>query len=69
MAQQDTPAADSGILITEELAAKAFAAWETNLRGNRPSFLSRDDVDRMAVGDSATASAVYFMGLLREVAA
>lgn len=64
MAQQDT-AADSGILITEDTAAKAFNTWETAFRDRPADYLTFEEVARLEVADLATARAIHFMALLR----
>lgn len=68
MAPATTPAAGSGTLITQETAAKAFAAWETAFRENAAAFLSADETAQLAVADVSTSRAIYFMALLRKVA-
>lgn len=66
MAQQDTQAAGSGLLITEATAAQAFDAWETAQRANPENFYTPEEVARMEVADVSTARAIHFMALLRQ---
>ena len=66
MAQQPTPAAGSGLVITVESATQAFDIWETRYRESPSDFLTADEVARMEVATVAERSAIYFLALLRE---
>lgn len=66
MAQQQPPAAGSGILITEAAATQAFHLWETDLRERPDAYLTPDEVARLEVADLATSRAIHFMALLRQ---
>jgi hypothetical protein len=69
MAQQHTPAAGSGILITEATAAKAFEAWETDSRERPEGFYTSEEIARMEVAELSTLNAIHFMALLRQAGA
>ncbi|MEW6479758.1 MAG: hypothetical protein AB1455_09935 [Pseudomonadota bacterium] len=66
MAQQQPPAAGSGILITEAAATQAFHLWETDFRDKPADYLTFEEVARLEVADLATSRAIHFMALLRQ---
>jgi hypothetical protein len=69
MAQQNTQAAGIGTSITTESAAKAFEAWENEFRKDPDGFMTPEETARMAAATVSEQRAIYFMALLREVAA
>lgn len=63
------PGVESTVLLDHALVEKVFTAWETRLRDDPTGFLTPDEVAAMEVATISEARAIYFMGLLREVAA
>lgn len=56
---------DETLTITREQIIQAFADWESSYRTNPEQFLTQEEIAARAVGDTATACGIYFIGLLR----